>query len=304
MDNLNYRHLYYFYVIAREQSVSAAAKELRVSQPALSSQLKRFEDQLGVKLFDRAGRRMVLTEEGRHTLAYAETIFNAGRELADSLKDRSEKGRLRVQVGISDSIPKDFADYFLRMLFKMEPGLHLTVYENRPEDMLEDLRNHVLDLVLSDVPAKASSEEGIENHLAARVPILFCVHKSLASKYRRFPEDLNQAPLILPTAHSQIFHSVQEFFTARGVLPRIVAEVQDVELVSRMVLSKIGVAPLSRFQLSNPLFRKSVKVLDKGKPSIWGQFYLIIRKRTRQNPLVEKLLAERERIFERNFPAD
>src|SRR6187431_748149 len=116
MIPFNFHHLYYFYTIAQAGSVSKAAKELRLSQPALSYQLKRLEDFLNVKLFERKGRGLVLTEEGHSALSYAKQIFDAGKEFADGLRDRSEKGRVRIQIGAMDSIPKTSVSELLKYI--------------------------------------------------------------------------------------------------------------------------------------------------------------------------------------------
>jgi LysR family transcriptional regulator, transcriptional activator of nhaA len=291
MIPFNYHHLYYFYMIASDQSVSRAAVRLKISQPALSAQLRQFEAFLGCRLFDRERRRLVLTEEGSRALAYAETIFNAGREFIDNLQDRPRSGPLRIQIGILDSIPKVFAEYFVRMLIRMEKGLHLTIHENSLEDMTGDLRSHALDLILSDVPSRASSEEGIESHPVLKLPVVFCVHKTMAAKYRRFPKSLNGAPLILPTAQSQIYHSVRQFFTEHRIEPDIVAEVQDVELAYRLMLSKKGIAPLNEFMIEHSPDKKSIAVLDgHSRHTIWNSIYIITKKRRQMHPLVQRVL--------------
>lgn len=298
MIPFNYHHLYYFYVIARQQSVSKAAAQLKISQPALSTQLRQLENFLNVRLFSREGKRLVLTEEGSGALAYAETIFNTGREFLDNIRDRGRAGSLKIQIGISDSIPKAFAEFFLKTLYRMEKGLHLTVYENSLEDMMADVKTHAIDLVLSDSPARVAAEEGIENHEIAKAPILFCAHRSIAGRYRNFPKDLDGAPVILPTAHSQIFHSVQQFFTDQGITPDVIAEIQDVELVCRLMLSKAGIAPLSEFMILNSAERKSIAVLDRNhRHVIWNHIYIITKKRRRMHPLVAKLLENRKTIF-------
>lgn len=291
MIPFNYHHLFYFYTIAKERSMSRASKVLRVSQPALSSQVKQFENYLGVKLFHREGRRLVLTEEGNYALTYAEAIVNAGRELIDGLKDRSKKGRTRIQIGVSDSIPKTFAARFVDSLFKIDEKIELTIQEDNLAVMLEALKVHALDMILSDVPAKASTEEGLQNFLIARIPVVFCAHPELAGKYRKIPEDLKRAPLILPTSQSQVFHAVQEYLAAHGITPNIVGEIQDIELVYRLVLSGRGIAPLNQWMIENAP-RDRLKVLGKNKASgIWDHVYIIIKKRSRPHPLVEKILS-------------
>lgn len=286
----NYHHLFYFYTAARLGSVSAAAKELRVSQPALSAQIKRLEEMLGRKLLEKSGRRLVPTEDGRFALEHAETIFNAGRELLDGLSDRGP-GFVRLQLGLSDSIPKSFADGFLRRLLRAEPRLHLTVFEGRPDALIAELEQHALDMVLSDVPAKADSAGGIHNRLVAEFPVLFYAHPRLAARYRSLPQSLDGAPVLLPTAHSQIFHSIKDYFAANGVTPRVVAEIQDVELVLRLAAAGEGLAPLSAALLESPHARRLRVLGDRKKPVAQDRIYWVSKKRTAPHPLEPQILS-------------
>lgn len=292
MIPFNFHHLYYFYTIANLGSVSKAAQELRVSQPALSAQIKQFEAYLSLKLFQREGRGLVLTEEGRSALAYARAIFDTGQEFMDSLRDRSKKGHMRIQIGVSNSIPKTFATALLKFILKTDSGAHIILHEDTLEKMIEELKDHLLDLVLSDIAFQASSEEGISNHLIGKVPISFCAHPRLAKKHRRFPEDLNGAPMILSTSHSQLYHSVQEYFAAHKVTPRIIAEIQDVELLHQLALEGVGIAPLNRFAVLQNLSRKKLVFLDqKPKHDIHDAIYLITKHRKQPHPFVEKIVA-------------
>lgn len=292
MIPFNFHHLYYFFTVAKLGSVSKAAWELRISQPALSSQIKLLEAYLNIKLFEREGKRLVLTDGGRSALAYASTIFDTGQEFIDSLRDRSQKGRLRIQIGVSNSIPKTFASALLKFVLKMDPSAHIILLEDTLDEMMKKLKDHLLDLVLSDIPFQASSEEGVSNHLIGKLPVAFCAHSRLAKKYRDFPEDLNGAPMILPTSHSPLYYSVQEYFAAHKVAPKIIAEIQDVELIHQMALEGIGIALLNRFAVLHSLFRKKLSVLDqKSKHDIHNTIYLITKHRKQSHPFVEKIVA-------------
>ncbi len=291
MIPFNFHHLYYFYAIAQAGSVSQAAKELRLSQPALSYQLKHLEKYLSVTLFERKGRKLILTEEGHSALSYAKQIFDVGKEFVDGLRDRSQKGRIRIQIGVSNSIPKTFANALLKFILKIEPETHILLHEDTLDQMIENLKDHLLDVVLSDMPFQASNEEGIQNHLIGRIPIVFCAHPLVAKKIKNFPKDLAGAPMILPTSHSRLFHSVQEFFVSRSIAPKIIAEIQDVELIHRMVLEGIGIAPLNKFSILHTPFRKQLTILDKNtRHDIHDSIYLITKVRKNTHPLVEKIV--------------
>jgi len=290
MIPFNFHHLYYFFIVAELGSVSKAAQKLRISQPALSAQIKQFETYLNVRLFERTGKKLILTEEGRSAFAYSRIIFDMGREFLDSFQDRTEKGRLRIQIGVSNSIPKTFANALLQFVLKNDPQAHIILHEDTLERMVDELRNHRLDLVLSDMPFQASNQEGITNHLIGRIPIAFCAHPRLAKKYKSFPKDLNGAPMILPTSHSQLYFSVQEYFATHQIIPKIIAEIQDVELIHRMALDGIGIAPLNRYSLLHSSPKGKLVILDqKPKHGIHDAIYLIVKRRKNPHPLVEKI---------------
>lgn len=293
MIPFNYHHLYYFYTIAQAGSVSRASEKLRLAQPTLSAQLKQFENYLNIRLFEREGKKLILTDEGRYLLSYAKEIFDTGQELMDNLGDLSHKGRLRIQIGVSNYTPKSFVDAFLRFILKIEPNVYISVAEDKNETMIQDLRKHVLDLVLSDTPSLGSEQHEIESHLVGKIPIVFCADPKIAKQFSRFPKDLNSAPMILPTAQSQVYQAVQEYFIANRVQPKIIAEIEDVELVRRLVLKGMGIAPLNEFTAKLAPSREPLVILNKhNKINIYENIYLLVRKRKKNHPLLPQILKQ------------
>jgi len=291
MIPFNYHHLYYFYVIAEAGSVTAAAKTLRLSQSSLSMQLAQFEVFLERKLFLREGRRLYLTEDGSAVLSYAKAIFDLGQELTDALGDRPRTGRLRIQIGVSGLVPKSFVDTLLQFLLAQEEKPLLNVAEKTMEEMMKDLSVHKLDMILSDLPCRAQSDEGIENHRIAHIPVSICAGPALAKKICRIPADLEKAPMIIPTSQSQVYHALQEYFLSRNVKPNIIAEIQDLELVRRLVLAGKGIAPINQWTILKGPAKEKLKIL--GKPDQLGIFdsvYLIKKARKNKHPLVRRIL--------------
>lgn len=291
MIPFNYHHLYYFYVIAEEGSVTGAAKKLRLSQSSLSMQLKQFEDFLEKKLFIREGRKLFLTEEGTHILSYAKAIFDLGQELADSIGDRKTKEKLRIQIGVSGYIPKSFIDTLLNFLFKQNNMAYINLVEKSVSEMIEDLKVHKLDMVLNDLPHQAPAEEGIQNHIIANIPVLLCANTELAKKVRRLPDDLERVPMILPTAQSQTYHALQEYFLSHKIEPHVIAEIQDLELVRRLVLQGKGIAPMNQITITKGPAKEKLKVIGKsGDLNIHDSIYLIKKSRKNSHPLVTRTL--------------
>jgi len=132
MDWINYHHLLYFYTIAREGSIAKACKQLHLTQPTLSAQLRALEGYLDEQLFLRSGRSLVLTEIGRLVYRYAEEIFTLGRELTDTLKGRPSGRPMRFTVGIADAMPKLIAYRLLEPALRLEPPVHLVCREGKP----------------------------------------------------------------------------------------------------------------------------------------------------------------------------
>lgn len=292
MIPFNFHHLYYFYTIAQSGSVSQAAKDLRLSQPALSYQLKHLEEYLDVQLFERKGRKLVLTEEGRSALSYAKQIFDMGKEFTDGLRDRSQKGRIKIQIGVLNSIPKSFANALLKFILASEPNVHIQLQEDTLPRMLDDLKDHFLDLILADSPAQTSAEDEIQNHLVAKIPIVFCAHPKLAKQYKKLPRDLQNAPVIFPTSDSRVFHSVQEYLAIHKVTPKIVAEIQDIELAYQMAQDGMGIIPLNLSMVLNAPKNKLVILNESAKHDIHESIFIITKKRKFQHPITHKILRD------------
>ncbi len=290
MIPLNFHHLYYFYVIGQTGSVSKAAEKLRLGQPTLSSQLKQFEDHLGRKLFDREGRKMTLTEDGRLVLSYAAPIFDLGKELADTLNDKVSAKKLRLQMGVSDFTPKSYTDALCRFVLQKNPGTYISIQEKDQDRMLEELNSHVLDLILTDAPHRTALVDGIESHLISKIPVVFCGAPAMTRRIKKL-SDMNNVPMILPTSDSQAHHAVQDFFAENKLTPPIVAEIQDVEVVRRLVLAGHGIAPINAYTVKTAPSHEKIKVIDIRMPRIiYDTAYILIKKRQRPHPLKETIL--------------
>src|ERR1041385_5013189 len=156
MDWLNYHHLYYFWTVAREGSISKATVVLGLAQPTISAQIKVFETAMGEKLFEREGRRLTLTETGRIVFRYAEEIFALGREMMDSVRDGKAGRPVRLDVGVSQVIPMLLVEVLLRPARAAWNDIHLVCREGRLPELLAALSLHEVDVVLAEQPADPS----------------------------------------------------------------------------------------------------------------------------------------------------
>lgn len=233
MEWLNYHHLLYFWTVVREGGVSRAAEKLRLAQPTVSAQVKLLEDTLGDKLFERQGRRLVLTDVGRLVYRYADEIFGIGRELLETLKGRPLGGRpLPLTVGVANAVPKLIVHRLLQPAMSAEQAIHLVCREDSTETLLGDLATHALDVVIADVPAPPHVRVKVFSHLLGESDTSFFAAGPLATKLRRgFPRSLNDAPVFLPTPHSALRRGIDQWLDAEDLHPRVVGEFDDSALM-------------------------------------------------------------------------
>ena len=155
MTWLNYNHLHYFWMVAREGSIARASAQLKLAPPTISGQIHALEEALGEKLFTRVGRHLVLTEVGRVVFRYADEIFTLGRELIDTLQGRPTGRPLRLVVGVADVLPKLIAYRLLEPALHLSTPVQIICREGKLERLLAELVVYELDVVLSDAPSGA-----------------------------------------------------------------------------------------------------------------------------------------------------
>lgn len=292
MIPINYHHLYYFYTIARAGSITRACAELFLAQSTLSAQLRQLEKALGRRLFDRKNQRLFLTEEGRLVLDYAESIFEMGKELQDAMRDRPRAGRVAIQVGILNATPRAFGHALLECLLRDPSLANVTTHEEDLGSLTSGLKQHRLDVALSDIPIAGQEQEELVNHFICRLPVVLAAAPALAARCRKFPADLTGQPFILPSLPSQVFRQVQDALAARSITPRVLAEVQDVELARRLALAGHGITPLNEYTVAASLPAGGLKVISSSRSlGIYESVYLVTRRRKWPNPLTDRLIS-------------
>ena len=241
MEWLNYHHLRYFYVVAKEGGLARAAEKLRVSQPSISEQIRELESALGEKLFRREGRNNKLTDAGQVVFSYAEEIFTLGRELVNTVKQRPGSRKLRLYVGVADSFPKLVTNNILKPVFALPQAVHVVCREGKMEDLLAQLVAHRLDLVMSDEPAPNSTNFKVFSHPLGKSRVSLCAEVKLAAKLKRhFPRSLNDAPALLPAENTSLRRSLEAWFRAQNLKPRVLAEFEDLALMKVMAAEGRG----------------------------------------------------------------
>lgn len=298
MDWLNYHHLLYFWMVAKEGSVTAAAKSLRLSQPTVSGQVKLLEEALGEKLFRRVGRTLELTEMGRVAYRYSDQIFGLGREMQDLFAGRSTQHLEELTVGVSDLVPKLVLHRLLAPAFTMEEPVRLVCREDKTERLLAELSVHELDLVLAEAPIGGQARVRAFNHLLGESTMSFFATPALARELRPgFPGSLDDAPLLVPTASTLLRRGLDHWFSELGIRPRIVAEFDDSALMKAFGREGAGVFPGPSAIEAEICDIYHVDVVGRTE-AVSERFYAITIERRIKHPAV-RLISQnaKERLF-------
>jgi len=299
MDWLNYHHLLYFWVVAREGSVTRASELLHLAQPTISGQLKKLEDSLGEKLYDRVGRELVLTETGKTVYKYASEIFSLGQELQDVLKGKPSGRPTKFTVGIPDVMPKLIAYRLIEpVLKKFRDEIQITCHEGRQNDLLAMLATHDLDVVLTDAPSGSLVRIKAFNHLLGECGVGVFGSKELYSQYHhKFPHSLANACFFLPSEHTALRASFDRWQMELELPVRILGEFDDTALMKVFAEYERGltVAPLA---IQNDLDTQYGLKLVGEIPGASEQFYAISVERKLKHPAVMALSeAARTSVF-------
>jgi LysR family transcriptional regulator, transcriptional activator of nhaA len=231
LEWLNYHHLLYFWTVARTGSIARASEELRLSQPTISNQIKTLESTLDVKLFERQGRRLALTDVGLTAMRYADEIFRTGRELQLALKGLPTGERTRLVVGVADVIPKVVAERLLTPALKVE-RLQLVCREGSPPQLLAALALHEVDVVLSDQPAAENVKVRAYSHRLGDCGLSVLAAPPLASLKRKFPASLDGAPFLLPSEGAMLRRNLERWLDEKGIRPLVTGEFEDTALLT------------------------------------------------------------------------
>jgi LysR family transcriptional activator of nhaA len=287
---LNYRHLYYFWVVAKEGSVTRAAERLEVAVQTISAQLGLLEQSVGKSLLAPQGRRLVLTEAGRIALGYADQIFLLGEQLQDALADSGVERTMRLTVGISDSLPKLISARLLEAALGLPEKVKLVCYEDRFESLLGDLSVHKLDVVLTDRPVPSGATLRVFSHLLGESEITLFGVPALAKKYRaKFPASLAGAPLLLPTRNNAIRGRLDHWLETNNLRPDIVGEFDDNALLNTFGRSGLGLFPAPAALSADVL--EQFGAVPVGEIPVREQFYAISNERKIKHPAIDAILS-------------
>jgi len=298
MDWLNYHHLLYFWMAAREGSITKACRALHLTQPTVSGQIRALERALKVRLFERSGRTVALTDTGRLVYRYADEIFSLGRELHDALHDRPHGQPLRFAVGVADTLPKVLVHRLLAPALDMSEAVRVTCFDGDPERLLAQLALHELDLVISDFSASPRPGMKTFTHLLGECGVTFVARADLARRHRKgFPASLTGAPFLLPVGNTALRRSLEQWFDERGIRPRITGEFADSALLKSFGAAGGGVFAVPTAVEDDVRRMYGVAVVGR-EDALRERFYAIsVEKRLKHPAVVAISQAARKKLF-------
>lgn len=288
----NYRHLYYFWVVAKEGGMARAATRLDMAVQTISTQVHELERALGHALFKPAGRGLALTEAGSAALRQADQIFQLGEQLPELLREAVSGPGLRLAVGISDGLPKLVVRRLLQPVLP-EPNLRLLCHEDDFDGLLADLALHRLDVVLADRAAPAHPNLKLYSHALGSSALSWYAPTAMLAQVRRgFPQSLARVPVLLPTSHAAVRYRIDHWFERHGLRARVAGEFEDSAL-----LVTFGAAGMGVFAAPDLVHDKLCQRYEVGRigpcDGVEEYFFAIGTERKIQHPLVQRLLPPR-----------
>ena len=287
--SFNYKHLYYFWVVAKEGGISRAADKLNMAVQTVSAQVRDLERALGYALLKPAGRGLVLTEAGVAAMKQADQIFQLGEDLPAIVRDAASAPTVRLAVGVSDGLPKLVVRRLMQPVVN-EPNLRLLCHEGEFDDLLGDLALHRLDVVLSDRPAPANPNIKLYSHAMGSSEVAWYGTPALAKfATKNFPDCLAEVPTLLPTAHTAVRQRLDHWFEQRSIRPRIVGEFEDSALLKTFAASGMGVFPAAKWVQDDLLAHHELQLLGPCE-GVLEHFFAIGTEKRVHHPLVQRLL--------------
>jgi len=287
---INYHHLFYFKTIAEEGSVSKAALRLRLGQPTLSAQLKQFEDALGVRLFERQHKKLILTEQGKIAADYARSIFKLGSEMYEVLHDRFLPQRHSLSIGALDSIAKQV---ILQMVEKAIGAFpcQVSLSEGKSDELLRELINHRIDIIVTNFVPTTVAVHGLFHRVLSKQNVSIFASPKFKTLRKKFPHSISGQPIILPTYDSRLRFALDNWSKAEGIAFDVIAESQDIATNKLMAISGIGLIPAASHTVNRQVL--SGELIRIGEmEGVTEELVLVTAQRKISNPVAAMLMKE------------
>lgn len=287
---INYHHLYYFKAIAEEGSVSKAAEKLRIGQPTLSAQLKLFEDTMGIQLFERQHKKLILTEQGRVALDYARNIFKMGSEMYEVLHDRLKPMKTSLHIGAIDSIPKQIILELVKQALHVGP-CQITLSEGKPDELLRELSAHRVDLMVSNFLPAGVDAKGLSPRRITKKNVAFYGAPSFRSLRKDFPHSLSGQPMILPTFDSKLRQDLEHWARLHKIEWDILTESQDISVKKLLAAHGLGLIATASHTVIRQVEEGSLVEIGSLQ-GVYEELFLMTAQRKMENPIATQLMAK------------
>lgn len=285
---INYHHLFYFKTIAEEGTVSKAAEKLRIGQPTLSAQLKQFEDTIGVQLFERQHKKLVLTEQGKVALDYSKNIFKMGSEMYEVLHDRLKPLRPSLHIGSLDSVPKQIVLQLVKQALKISP-CQITMSEGNSDQLLRELSTHRMDLMISNFLPTGIDSKGLFPKAITKKNVAFYGHPKFKNLRKGFPKSLSGQSMILPTYDSKLRYDIDHWAKVHEIELNVIAEGQDIATKKLMAIDGLGIIPTATHTVTRQVLSGELTEIGQLQ-GVHEELFLITAQRKIANPIAAKLM--------------
>jgi LysR family transcriptional regulator, transcriptional activator of nhaA len=284
---INYHHLFYFKTIAEEGTVSRAAEKLRLGQPTLSAQLKQFEDALGVQLFERHHKKLVLTEQGKVALDYSKNIFRMGSEMYEVLHDRLKPLRPSLHLGALDSVPKQIVLQLVKHAFRISP-CQISLSEAKSDELLRELIAHRMDLMVTNFLPTGIDAKGLYPKSITKKNVAFYGAPKFKALRKGFPKSISGVPMIFPTYDSRLRQDLDHWAKLNKIELNIITESQDISVKKLMAVSELGLIPTATHTVTGQILRGELVEIGLLQ-GVYEELFLVTAQRKIENTIASKL---------------
>lgn len=284
---INYHHLFYFKTIAEEGTVSKAAEKLRIGQPTLSAQLKQFEENLGVQLFERQHKKLILTEQGKVALDYSKNIFRMGSEMYEVLHDRLKPLKPSLNLGALDSVPKQIVLQLVKHAFRISP-CQITLSEGKSDELLRELISHRMDLMVTNFLPTGTDGKGLYPKSIAKNNVAFYAAPKFKNLKKGFPKSISGGPMIFPTYDSRLRQDLDHWAKLNKIELNIVIESQDISVKKLMATNEMGLIPTAAHAVTEQVNRGELVEIGQLQ-GVYEELFLITAQRKIENQIASKL---------------
>ena len=288
MSRLNYHHLHYFWRVATLGNLTEAARQLHVSQSALSSQIRSLEDSMDTQLFERSGRRLILTDAGQQVLSYASDIFNRGEELEALVRRGITPDVQQLKIGVQSTMSRNFIEGFIAPLMQ-RTDVHFSLHARGLVNLLNDLRNHQFDIILTNSNVAGEGRHELwQSQLLANQPVAI-VGPNETQFDRPFPEGYEQQRWVLPAQQTEIRAAFDGFCSRWQYEPHVLGEADDMAMLRLLARDTGALTVLPTVVVKDEIAQSTLKV-HMTLPNVFENFFAITIKRQFMPPILTELL--------------